>query len=147
MSSECSRSQRHWRGDPLGLDPIRRLTIAAKANETAAGRMDDDVKGVVFLLNSPAVGHKSADRIHRHRSPSQTPQKAQRRRRDPPRRLLFENFIRLNPSNRCGLFFTRLGDAFFHQIQNGLLLIRCTPFLEERSHHRTCNVVPQGSDG
>ena len=33
-----------------GLGPIRRLTIPVKANETAAGCMDDDIKGRRFFL-------------------------------------------------------------------------------------------------
>lgn len=110
--------------------------------------MDDDIKGRRFFF-------ELARRLAKARRPpkligTEAPKTPQKHKGDggiiravSSLRALF----RLNPSNRSGLFFTRLSDAFFHQIQNGLLLIRCTPFLEERSHHRSCNVVPQGSDG
>lgn len=35
---------------PLGLRPDQAVTIPAKANETAAGRMEGDVKGRRFFL-------------------------------------------------------------------------------------------------
>lgn len=96
-----------WRGDPLGLDPIRRAHSAAKPMKQRRPRLTMTIKGAPFFLTLARPWAKRDRPNPSAQAPRGDLKEKAQETAGPSAPSPLRCFIRLNPLNRRAVFSSR----------------------------------------